>query len=65
MKFERMMSDDPNGIANSLIQELGIDRAVQTAMSETATASREGNNFNLSVWREVKRILREHMESLE
>ncbi len=65
MKVERVMSGDPNGIANSLIQELGIDGAVQKAMSETATASREGNNFNLSVWREVKRILRERMESLK
>ncbi len=60
-----MTSDDPNVIANSLIQELGIDRAVQTAMSETATASREGDNYNLSIWRDVKRILREHMENLE
>lgn len=65
MNVEQMTYDDPTGIANSLIQNLGIDRAVETAMSETAAAGREGNNYNLSIWREVKYILREHMKNLE
>ncbi len=50
------MTNDPRSIADSLIEEHGLDGAIQVAMQMTATAS---DNFELSVWRDVKRLLRE------
>jgi hypothetical protein len=59
------MPDDPKHIANDLIREHGLNDALTRAMAETTTAHEEGDNYALSVWREVKRILRERMESGE
>ena len=53
------MSDDPNQIAEFLVQEHGLDRTLQTAIEGVTAAQEEGDNYSLSVWREVKRILRE------
>ncbi len=50
------LTDDPRLIVGSLIAEHGLDGAIQVAMQKTATAS---DNFELSVWRDVKRLLRE------
>ncbi len=59
------MSDEPKKIANFLIREHGIGRAMDKAMEGTATANRQGDNYSLSVWREVKRILRERTDTAE
>ncbi len=59
------MPDDPKQIANDLIREHGLNDALTRAMAETATAHHEQDNYALSVWREVKRILRERTESAE
>ena len=59
------MSDDPKQIANSLIREDGIGHAMARAVEGTATANRQGDNYGLSVWREVKRILRERTDAGE
>ena len=53
------MSDDPNQIAEYLVQEHGLDRALLKAIEGTTAAQEEGDNYSLSVWREVKQILRE------
>ena len=50
------MTNDPRSIVDSLIEEHGLDGAIQVAMQKTATAS---DNFELSVWRDVKRLLQE------
>ena len=55
------MSDDPNEIANTLIRENGLDRALEIALEGTAAANERGDNYELSVWREVKRVLRDRI----
>ena len=50
-----MPHDDPNEIADGLIEQHGLDGAIQVAMGNTAAAD---DNYVLSVWREVKAILR-------
>jgi hypothetical protein len=52
-----MSNDDPQTIAEDLIQEHGLDRALEQAMDGTSAAQRDGDNYQLSVWREVKGIL--------
>ncbi len=48
--------DDPRANADSLIEEHGLDGAIQEAMQMTVA---ESDNYELSVWRDVKRLLRE------
>lgn len=54
-----MTPDDPHQIAEYLIQEHGLERAYSSAMEGAAQAQKERDNYGLSVWREVKRILRD------
>jgi hypothetical protein len=51
-----MPHDDPNKFAEYLIEQHGLDGAIKVAMENAATA---GDNYALSVWREVKAILRD------
>jgi len=51
------LSDDPEAIAEHLIQEHGLDSALEQATDGTSAAQRDGDNYQLSVWREVKGIL--------
>ena len=53
------MREDPHDIAEYLVQEHGIDLALERATDEIITAHEKGDNYVLSVWREVSRILRE------
>ena len=53
------LRDDPHVIAEYLVQEHGLDRALDQAIGGTTAAQEQGDNYGLSVWREVKRILRE------
>ena len=57
--------DDPKQIANFLIREHGLNDALARVVVEIATAHEEGDNYALSVLREVKRILQERTESGE
>ena len=50
--------NDPVETATSLVRENGLKRALEIAVQGTATATSEGNFYDLSVWREVKSILR-------
>jgi len=51
-----MKHDDPKEIASDLIQQHGLDGALGIAILSAAAAN---DNYTLSVWREVKAILRE------
>ncbi len=53
------LRDDPQVIAERLVQEHGLERALDRATEGTTAAQERGDNYGLSVWREVKRILRE------
>ena len=53
------MSNDPNQIADYLIEQRSFDGALIAVQEGIATAHTEGNNYRLSVWREVRRVLRD------
>jgi hypothetical protein len=53
------MFNDPQAIADKLIEEHGIDGAIDMAVGETQSAHSAGDNYMVSVWCEIKRELRE------
>ena len=53
------MTNDPRSIAGRLIAEHGLDGAISKALEEILVAQDAGDNYALSVWRDVKRLLRE------
>ena len=59
------MPEDPKQIANDLIREHGLNDALARVAAGIVTAHQERDNYTLSVWREVKRILQERTESSE
>ncbi len=56
------MRDDPHDIAEHLVQEHGIDLALEHATEGITIAQERGDNYALSVWREVRRVLRERRD---
>jgi hypothetical protein len=53
------MRNDPEQIAEHLIEQHGVDGALTVAMEGIAAAHEGGDNYGLSVWREVRRALRD------
>lgn len=53
------MRKDPHQKAEHLVQKHGIDGALKATVEGVAAAQSKGDNYDLSVWREVKRILKE------
>lgn len=51
--------DDAHAIADALIEEQGLESAIKTVLDSTLAAYDEGDNYSVSVWREVKRVLRD------
>ena len=49
---------NPPQIAKSLLEEHGKDRALKVVNDGIVEAHKESDNYALSVWREVKAILR-------
>ena len=62
MPHDQQLSDDPLEIGRFLVRENGLDRARQIALQGTTSANLEGNFYRLSVWREVKHVLRDWTE---
>jgi len=58
------MNLDPAQIAENLILENGVDKAFMIALDVTIDAHAKGDNYLLSVWREVKAILGEKKKAL-
>jgi hypothetical protein len=52
-----MMNTNPSEIAELLIEEEGLERAIEIAFDKVLRAHAEHEYFALSVWREVKRDL--------
>ena len=50
--------DDPAQIAEHLTEQHGAAEAQQFVTVGIAEAQRNGDNYRLSIWREVRRILR-------
>jgi len=53
------MRDDPNDTAQKLIDELGLKGAIEAAVDGITEAHQDGDNYQLSVWRDIRRILNE------
>ena len=53
------MKDDPAEIARSLVRQHGREGAMQEATREGLEAQAVGRLYDLSIWREVKKFLRE------
>jgi len=65
MQQDQTFSDDPAEIVRFLVKENGLDRARQIAIEGTTVANQEGNFYRLSIWREVKHVLRNWTETPE
>ena len=53
------MTNDPNIIADQMIQEHGLDGALQNAQEATQVSLKARDNYSASVWRDIKRVLSE------
>ena len=53
---------DPKEIASYLIQEHGVDGAIQEVMEGVAAANKIGDFYSLSVWREIRTLLRAKLQ---
>ncbi len=54
-----MPKDNPLEIAEHLVLANGLEGAIQAASDGVAQAHRDGDNYILSVWREVRKKLME------
>jgi hydroxymethylpyrimidine/phosphomethylpyrimidine kinase len=52
-----MTQYDPAAIAAQLVQEHGLDEAIETATEGIHASQQAGDFYALSVWREVRRHL--------
>jgi len=52
------LKDAPSDIAECLVRDNGFDDAMKLASDGVIKAQEESDNYALSVWREVKAILR-------
>ena len=52
------MQHDPSEMATYLIHEHGKGVAMRLVLEETIKAQSDNDNYSLSIWRDVKRILR-------
>ena len=57
------MNDGPNTIAQNLINELGLEGAIKCLAGWKAEAHLQGEYYQLSVWRDVGRILTAQKEA--
>ena len=60
-----MIADDPKEIAAILIEENGADDAHDIALAEITRANQTCDYYRLSVWREIRGIVRDQMEPTE
>jgi hypothetical protein len=56
------MRSDPQAIAEQIIRDHGLEGALARAAEGTSDAQRDRDNYQLSVWREVKMILRDRRD---
>ncbi len=59
------MNDDPSQIADYLIEQHGVDGALEMVREGIATAHANRENYRLSVWREVKRIFQDRRDAAD
>lgn len=57
-----MIADDPKEIATILVEENGLDGAHAIALAEITRANQSCDYYSLSIWREIRNIVRDQME---
>jgi len=56
------MNDNPIQIVDDLIGQHGVDGALGAVREGIEAAKENGDNYRLSVWREVRRVLQAKKE---
>ena len=59
------MHDDPRDIAAYMVQQHGLDGALSAAIEGAIGAQHDGDNYSLSVWREIKAVIRAQLAARE
>jgi hypothetical protein len=57
--------DNPKEIADQLVKEHGLDKALTVVAEGKTEAIRSGQNYTLSIWREVKVFLKRQADGDE
>ena len=57
------MNDHPSQIAGHLVEQFGMVGALEAVRNGVAEAHAAGDNYRLSVWRDVRRILRDRQKA--
>lgn len=65
LQKDESLPDDPRKIAVFLVKENGLKGARRIALDGTTAANERGNLYRLSIWREVKSILRDWIDDTE
>ena len=60
-----MIAEDPKEMASILIEENGLDRAHHLAVAEITRANESCDYYTLSIWREIRGIIRDQIELAE
>ncbi len=57
------MNDRPNQIAGHLVDQFGLEGAMEAVRNGVTDAHAAGDNYRLSIWREVRRLLRDRQKT--
>lgn len=60
----KFMRDDPEKIANFIVEEHGLEYGADKVIGEATAAYAMKDYYALSIWRDVKRILRERAQAV-
>ena len=56
------IKDDPKQIVDHLVEQFGVEGALDAVRDGIATAHADENFYRLSIWREVRRVLQERRD---
>ena len=62
---QRMIADNPKEIAAILVKENGADHALDIALAEITRANQSCDYYSLSIWREIRGIVRDQIAPAE
>lgn len=60
-----MIADDPKKIAATLVKENGANHALDIALEEITRANQSCDYYSLSIWREIRGIVRDQIAPAE
>ncbi len=59
------MNDDPSQIVDHLVKLHGVDGALEAVRKGIGAAHASGDNYRLSVWREVNQALKVKQDAID